>query len=174
MFDTGQVNQRTSFASTHTSNRLYVHGGTGNNAAVLYDDISMFDSATRKWNPVESYGEHAPSKRHSHMAVMADEYRMFIYGGIDGSGTKNDLWEFNLLTCMWHEFTIEDTSPTVYDAVLLYVPMGHLLLYGGGSTGNVYSFEVGRSVRCSHLHDNLWKTIIRAQFTDVMFTFASN
>lgn len=86
-------------------------------------------------------GDGGPGGRHDHSAVMYDG-RMYIFGGMNGLQTKDELWSWNFSSRKWTKIRCHRGGPP---------PMkGHCtcrlddtMLVFGGSCGNV-------------LHSDLW------------------
>ena len=86
-----------------------------------------------------------PSARYIHSAIFDPvRDRMVVFGGYDGSGYRDDVWELSLAgTPAWTELTPSGTPPSAraYHSAI-YDPVRDRMVVFGGFTGEVYLNDV--------------------------------
>jgi len=81
---------------------IYIFGGYDGFNWV--NDFFEYNITSNSWQEVLCSGRgNPPTPRHSHSAVVYNEY-MYVFGGYDGK-YKNDLFKFSFLTNEWTEIT---------------------------------------------------------------------
>ncbi|XP_077237594.1 galactose oxidase/kelch repeat superfamily protein [Tasmannia lanceolata] len=80
---------------------IYVFGGRDADHTEL-NELYSFDTRTNKWVLLSS-GEEGPQNRSYHSTV-ADDQRVYIFGGCGVAGRLNDLWAFDVSDCKWVQF----------------------------------------------------------------------
>jgi hypothetical protein len=84
--------------------RLYAHaswmgdevviGGAGLDGAFL-DDAHVVDGETLAFEPLEVEGASPPGRSGAELIADPTRDRLLLFGGLDATGTRDDLWEFS-------------------------------------------------------------------------------
>lgn len=118
---------------------IYIFGG--NWGFNFVNDFYEYKITNNTWNEVNiSESSAKPSARHSHMAVVFEDF-MYLFGGIDASKPKNDFFMFNFRTSKWTELKHkeEDCWPKPRYNSLITVKGNKLFLYGGTDGKQVFT-----------------------------------
>eukprot|EP00794_Sanderia_malayensis_P005708 gene5708-6408_t len=92
-----KVAARASHASALQGTDIWVYGGYSFESAHA-DNLLKYDTVKNSWHVISSNPE--PKQRFGHTMAYYNK-KLFIYGGISGSETSNELWEFDILTKSW-------------------------------------------------------------------------
>jgi N-acetylneuraminic acid mutarotase len=114
-----------------TGNRLLVFGG--HDGTTYRYDLWAYQATTNTWVELTPVGT-PPAGRYRHAAVWdAVSSHLYVFGGWDGSGRRNDLWRYQVGTNSWVELTPAAPLPagreghtSAWDAAT-----GRLLVFGG-------------------------------------------
>ncbi|KAL6047322.1 Kelch motif [Balamuthia mandrillaris] len=81
----------------------WIFGGAGYLfAGFQFNDLWRFSFETKAWHMVPAAHDYAPPPRALHAAVITpDEEFMFVYGGIHGGYSMDDLWMFHFGPRTW-------------------------------------------------------------------------
>ena len=67
------------------------------------------------------------------MATSVYEDKLYMFGGLNGSGYLNDLWELDLLSYSWNQITYGGSSPPVRSGHHMRTYNDKIYIFGGGS-----------------------------------------
>jgi len=92
-----------------------VYGGMTENGPS--DEVHLFDIRSRRWKRIETaYG--GPSVRQEASIEYDPAKRiMYLYGGSDGAGCHNDLWDLDLSTGEWNRMIPDCTEGYVLTVI---------------------------------------------------------
>jgi hypothetical protein len=126
--------------------RMILFGGVVE-AAFTNDAWALSLSGTAAWTKLAPAGI-PPSARCEHVAICdGANRRMFVFGGDDGIGPKNDLWVLTLSGPMeWHPVFTGGAAPSVrIGSSAAYDPASaSMILFGGWDCSSTYYNEVWR------------------------------
>lgn len=91
---------RSGAASVVVRNKLWMFGGYGGGTGRL-DDFYSYDFHTSTWEEVSLSTDKKPGCRENNGVVLADENKIYLFGGYNGKGWLNDLWCFDIETAKW-------------------------------------------------------------------------
>jgi len=80
-------------------NVFYVFGG--GNFHQFFNDLFVFDIATRTWFLPSVSGKEPPAPRASHTATKIDESHFCLIGGGEPTSVFNDVYLFNIESNTW-------------------------------------------------------------------------
>lgn len=86
---------------------LYIFGGMVNDG--YENDLLQFDLDKNRWYRLGKTAGIPPSPRYGHAAVVYQS-SMFIFGGKDHTGYKNDVFEYQFGTREWKEWEFEGNN----------------------------------------------------------------
>ncbi|KAJ5071799.1 hypothetical protein M0811_09959 [Anaeramoeba ignava] len=90
-----------SLSSVVIDNKLIIFGGE-DAQRIRFRDIYSFDFQSKVWTQIKPEGSDLPSPRSSYGITFLCDSLFAIFGGTDQSDSwMNDLWIFNLKTCIW-------------------------------------------------------------------------
>jgi len=132
-------------ATTETNGHLYVIGGA--NPSGTFSDVYALDLDAFTWSKLVSNG-FAGRYEHTAFVVSDEPTQIYIFGGADGDGNRNDVQVYNTIENSWCtvETLGEPPSPrTFHNGVCAE---NCLIVYSGGERGSepvldkkVYSFD---------------------------------
>ncbi|CUA77044.1 Kelch repeat-containing protein 2 [Saccharomyces cerevisiae S288c] [Rhizoctonia solani] len=136
--------------------KLVVFGGAESEQQVLGDqwtlDLSTLGRGSPKWQQLQvAQGSPSPTKRGGH-AIVADQNKLYVFGGYTGKTVLNDMWCFDMTTRTWVELKYSGDVPSpraffvaalIRDAI--YVSGG--VSKGGKELGDAYIFRI---------HEQIW------------------
>eukprot|EP00590_Aulacoseira_subarctica_P011142 CAMPEP_0172432294 /NCGR_PEP_ID=MMETSP1064-20121228/62499_1 /TAXON_ID=202472 /ORGANISM="Aulacoseira subarctica , Strain CCAP 1002/5" /LENGTH=715 /DNA_ID=CAMNT_0013179493 /DNA_START=1 /DNA_END=2145 /DNA_ORIENTATION=+ len=102
---------RSGAASVVIRSKLYVFGGYGGGTGRL-DDFYSYDFSTSSWEEVSLSTDIKPGCRENNGVVLADENKIYLFGGYNGTSWLNDLWCFDIETAAW-QCLQENSDPNI-------------------------------------------------------------
>ena len=102
---TGTPPRIVAFSSlTSIEDKLYSFGGKDLDGD-LTNEIHEFDLATSKWTLLQSTSQCSPSPR---LGSVFTSYQgsLFLFGGQDDSGIREELWQYNIAAASWLQIYI--------------------------------------------------------------------
>lgn len=88
---------------------IYFYGGT--NESTVFGDIWRYDLKPRCWAKVY-HPQYAPPPRAGHSAVYWATEAMYIWGGYNNFGLRNDMWKFDFQEEQWEPVPQGETVPS--------------------------------------------------------------
>ena len=119
--------------------RALLFGG-GDGVAAYYNDLRSYDPITDAWTTLSPTGT-APTARYGHSAVYVPaQEAMYVFGGRDVTGNKNDLFKLDCTTDVWSEITDSGSVPAArYGHAACLIGTGTMMISGGKGTGTYYA-----------------------------------
>ncbi|ORY40343.1 galactose oxidase [Rhizoclosmatium globosum] len=128
----------------------------------LNNAIWKFNIKTNLWTQVLVV-DYSPGFR-TLQAFDGVDGKLYVWGGQDSTrNVKGDLWQFNILTSQWQQYSLNSVTPSgKYGSVMRIVNNTNLLLFGGNNgqtdTNELWSFDINLQT---------WHSLIRIQRTDL-------
>jgi hypothetical protein len=127
------------------NNSLLVFGGLNASSANL-NELWKYDIATNAWSQLSPSGG-PPTIRYDHTAVYDSvNAAMLVYGGRDGSTSKNELWKYTIATNTWAQVTFSGSITARREHVAIYEASQQLMWVWGGytttSVGELWKYDV--------------------------------
>ncbi|KAL3514157.1 hypothetical protein ACH5RR_026874 [Cinchona calisaya] len=82
---------------------IYVFGGRDGTHKEL-NELYSFDTSANKWTLLSS-GDTGPESRSYH-SMVADDWRIYVFGGCGVAGRLNDLWAYDVIDGKWIKFPV--------------------------------------------------------------------
>ena len=76
------------------------------------DDFYSYDFSTSSWEEVSLSTDIKPGCRENNGVVLADENKIYLFGGYNGTSWLNDLWCFDIETAAW-QCLQENSDPNI-------------------------------------------------------------
>lgn len=150
----GAPQPRANSAATIYNGKIYMFGGHGglNYARIAFNDLYCFDIATNEWskivpknNPPEGRGGHS---------VLANENKIYVYGGWNSEMQFNNMLQFDLETEEW-------SDPDIFNGIHRWnhcsilveaIPTWKFFIFGGEcaeyNEGNPRTFGEYQNTSC--------------------------
>jgi leucine-zipper-like transcriptional regulator 1 len=140
---------RDRFTTVGFRDGFWMFGGFDGSSRV--NDLWRFDTVSDVWIDMTIPG---PSARHSHNMLVAEDGKLFVLFGYDGS-YKNDVWEYTIARKMWVKIEpVGDTLPRPrYRCACIL--MGRRIFAFGGHDGHKHLDDVWEF----DLDDRVWREI---------------
>lgn len=157
-------------ASHPASKRILVFGGAFYSSPFyadfsVYDDLWAYDVKRNAWTQIIANNA-GPSARSRPTAWMVGN-QLYLFGGINAFfGTMNDLWVYSLDSNTWSELIPDGAAgspPSRHEAMSgTRVQNGKLLIYGGETVDETFSFVTLNDTWAYSLADNTWENLTPA------------
>jgi N-acetylneuraminic acid mutarotase len=154
-------------ASHPESDRIFVFGGAFYSSPFyadfsVYDDLWAYDAKRNTWSQI-SANNAGPSARSRPAAWMVGD-NLYVFGGINAYfGTMNDLWVYHLASNSWSELIPDGAAgspPSRHEAMSgTRGQDGKLLIYGGETVDESFSFVTLNDTWAYSLANNTWKNL---------------
>jgi len=89
--------------------KVVIFGGMSGHT--FYNDLAFYDLDTHEWTAQKSTKSGWPSSRAGHGAVVIDDQKMVVFGGMSGQGALDDLWVLDSRDWKWRELKSEGPPP---------------------------------------------------------------
>jgi Rab9 effector protein with kelch motifs len=132
-------------STAETNGQLYVIGGA--NPSGAFSDVYVLDLDTFTWIKRDGTG-FAGRYEHSAFVVTDEPTRIYVFGGADGDGNRNDVQAYNTIENSWCAVKTSGDSPqprTFHNGICVG---NRFIVYGGGDRGSepvldkkVYAFD---------------------------------
>jgi Rab9 effector protein with kelch motifs len=119
-------------ATKDSNGYLYVIGGA--NPSGTFSDVYALDLDTYIWSKRESTG-FAGRYEHTAFVAISEPSNIYIFGGADGDGNRNDIQVYNTDMNSWRSVETSGVPPqarTFHNGVCVG---NQLVVYGGGERG---------------------------------------
>lgn len=128
------------FPKSGNNGCFYMFGGGNFNQ--FFNDMFIFDIASRSWLLSQVSGEHPPAPRAGHSATRIDESHFCVIGGGDSNNVYNDIYLCNIERHCWIKVHAAGLQPerrcghtaTLYDS--------KILIFGGGDVDGLFFGDV--------------------------------
>jgi N-acetylneuraminic acid mutarotase len=139
------------FAAT-ADGMLYVFGGL--DGRDRRNDLHRFSPDDNAWTALSASGS-APSPRNAMGFAATPGGMLYVFGGLDREGPRNDLYRFSPGDNAWTALSPSDSAPSQRNAMgFAATPDGMLYVFGGlddgGPRNDLYRFSPG---------DNAWTAL---------------
>lgn len=129
-------------------NVFYVFGG--GNFHQFFNDLFVFDIATRTWFLPSVSGQEPPAPRASHTATKIDESHFCLIGGGEPTSVFNDVYLFNIESNTWIRVNAAGQLPQRRCGHTTSIYDQKILLFGGGDVegkifGDVCSLHLSQT-----------------------------
>lgn len=157
-------------ASHPASDRVFVFGGAFYSSPFyadfsVYDDLWAYEAKRNRWSQINANNA-GPSARSRPAAWMVGN-NLYIFGGINAYfGTMNDLWVYSLDSNSWSELIPDGAAgspPSRHEAMSgTRVQNGELLIYGGETVDETFTFVTLNDTWAYNLANNTWENLTPA------------
>ena len=129
---TGTPPRPRSFSSlTNIASKLYSFGGLDLDQE-LTNEIQEFDLTSNQWRTLQAVSQNLPSPRKSSIFFSYQD-SLYVFGGLDQSGIREELWQFNIALESWTLLQVIHTMQIArYKSA--YTLVGNSLFVFGGVT----------------------------------------
>lgn len=120
---------------------IYVFGGRDATHKEL-NELYSFDTTTDQWTLLSS-GDTGPARRSYH-SMVADDHRIYVFGGCGEDGRLNDLWAYVVIDKKWTKFPFPGENCKPRGGAGLAVSLGKIwVVYGfsGEELDDVHCFD---------------------------------
>lgn len=124
---TARANHALCYAGEGTA---LMFGGYGD---AFLQDTWIYNSSQQQWNQYNSGEEDVkPSARYKHAIAWADNNKIVLFGGFDGTSPLNDTWIYDVSSKTWSQPSISGSSPPArFDHEMCFIEPSKVLLFGG-------------------------------------------
>jgi len=123
--------RRWGHSSEILDNKLIVYGGTGYTTNPRHwDSVYQLDLDNWDWTKLDPTNK-SPQSRDSHSCVIYQK-KLYIFGGSNGSDSKNDMLEYDLTTNQWRTLDVRGNIPSPREghSACLFDER-YIVIYGG-------------------------------------------
>ncbi|KAF2068693.1 hypothetical protein CYY_009983, partial [Polysphondylium violaceum] len=135
---------------------LYYFGGNLHDGSFT-NDLYFFHFSMKQWNQV-TFGN-GPAMRTQHSSILWNN-SMYIFGGRNASGPKNDLYVYSFETQLWSEVPTEGAKPTARFGHSAIVDDNHMIVFGGIGVGEQSQQQAINELYSLNLETKVWSLII--------------
>lgn len=120
---------------------------------MIYSSMYALDTETMKWSELEIKGER-PCARHSH-AMVANDAKLFMFGGYDGQKALGDFYIFNVIESCWKNLKTSGRAPSPRFSHSMFMYENYIGIIGGCPVRQHHE-----EVSLLHLEHCIWRHVI--------------